>query len=651
MSNNNFFQLIAEFQKNIDWLNQILKGGENDSVNIDGTVKPSISKDLADKLCAILAAVEGRLAFETKADMEKNTSQPVNTLAQVWNDPDLTNNKLYGWDGSKWVDAKYYPYQDIDKRVIDLEDRKATKLEEARNPDGSYPFDRDANGNIITSDTEWMYGAYIGGNGTPVWYPTFRYTKYDYPVKPGERWIHNLKSEYSVHVYDAQKQSLGNLTPETGVPDGNDAVFVMPENAAFVKLNFPDEGNGLYGKPPRFERYDAKGFMLHGLRIKDIQPDEIGGTKELPKQIDISGFTYKEGYYLLASGDEKAFSSYCYCEDYIPVEGGAVYTVKDPASAQGVMYNAQKEVLGDIKGIDDEPLTVFTTHQNAAFVRLNFQIANQTKYFYKGDANQEIDSTHIVTWLRVKPEQIEDEDDGQWSGKKIAWYGTSIPAGYPHHNDRDNYSYANKSIMQLSATPQNYCVPNGTIRLYKYDGGSYGGPSFLDLNSAYNYQNSMVDLIGTDNEPDLFVFDYGVNDAGADQTDINMIDLDDPYTTEPSKLPIDTRDNKTFVGSYNFVIDKLLTANPRARFAFVTHFSNDERGGAGDKDEYKKMNQVIELLAEHWNAPVLKMHRKTGWVNRDGHNLVTVYNPDGIHPYRSNRASGGDFNGLCKKIS
>lgn len=219
----------------------------------------------------------------------------------------------------------------------------------------------------------------------------------------------------------------------------------------------------------------------------------------------------------------------------------------------------------------------------------------------------------------------------QWAGKKIAWYGTSIPAGYPYQEFQEVYSYANKSVRAVGGNPQNYCVPGGTVRRYKYD-GTPCAPSFLDLSTTYNYKTAMLDLIGAENEPDLFVFDYGVNDAGADQTDIDMIDLDDPYTTDPDKLPIDTRDIKTFAGSYNFVIDELLTAKPRARFAFVTHFSNDERGGVEDKDFYKKMNQVIELLAEHWNAPVLRMHRKTSWVNRDGHNVVMVFNPDGIHP-------------------
>lgn len=105
MNSNNFFQLIADFKKNIDWLNQVLKGGESDSVLIDGVLKPSISKDLADKWAAISAMVQGRVAFRTKAEMVPPSAGI--TLAEVWGDSEKSNNGLYGWTGSNWVKSSY----------------------------------------------------------------------------------------------------------------------------------------------------------------------------------------------------------------------------------------------------------------------------------------------------------------------------------------------------------------------------------------------------------------------------------------------------------------------------------------------------------------------------------------------------------------
>lgn len=108
MNSNNFFQLVADFQKNIDWLNQVLKGGEGDSVVIDSVTKPSISKDIADKWAGISAMVQGRLAYETKAKMDSAGAPPSGTvLAEVWKDATPDNNGLYGWNGSAWEKSVY----------------------------------------------------------------------------------------------------------------------------------------------------------------------------------------------------------------------------------------------------------------------------------------------------------------------------------------------------------------------------------------------------------------------------------------------------------------------------------------------------------------------------------------------------------------
>lgn len=106
MNSNNFFQLVADFEKNIDWLNQILKGGESDNVNIDGVVKPAISKDIAEKWAAISGMVQGRAAYTTKSDLPASPPPGV-LLAEVWNDISVSNNGLYGWTGSIWEKSPY----------------------------------------------------------------------------------------------------------------------------------------------------------------------------------------------------------------------------------------------------------------------------------------------------------------------------------------------------------------------------------------------------------------------------------------------------------------------------------------------------------------------------------------------------------------
>ncbi|WP_273994056.1 DUF1565 domain-containing protein [Vibrio parahaemolyticus] len=105
---NNFFELVEWLKKNVDWLNLILIGGENDSALIDGVVKPSIDKRFFDRFAAIQAMVQGRSAFETKAELDAAGAPPADKpLAEVWNDPTLNNNGLYGYSGGVWVKSPY----------------------------------------------------------------------------------------------------------------------------------------------------------------------------------------------------------------------------------------------------------------------------------------------------------------------------------------------------------------------------------------------------------------------------------------------------------------------------------------------------------------------------------------------------------------
>lgn len=97
--------MSQEMRQSIDWLNQILLGGDNDQVIMKGTVKPSISKSFAERFAAIQAMIEGRSAYETVADLPSPPPQGV-VLAEVWNDPVLMNNTMYGWTGDQWSKTK-----------------------------------------------------------------------------------------------------------------------------------------------------------------------------------------------------------------------------------------------------------------------------------------------------------------------------------------------------------------------------------------------------------------------------------------------------------------------------------------------------------------------------------------------------------------
>ncbi len=115
----NFFELVKSFQENIRWLNQILLGDEDKTVDINGVKKPSISKDLQDKFNVLDALIKeiwneldldiqdkwsaisaivhgGRIVFETKDALLASGQPPADVLlAEVWRDV-AKNNGLYG---------------------------------------------------------------------------------------------------------------------------------------------------------------------------------------------------------------------------------------------------------------------------------------------------------------------------------------------------------------------------------------------------------------------------------------------------------------------------------------------------------------------------------------------------------------------------
>jgi hypothetical protein len=211
--------------------------------------------------------------------------------------------------------------------------------------------------------------------------------------------------------------------------------------------------------------------------------------------------------------------------------------------------------------------------------------------------------------------------------KKIAWYGTSIPAGYPHSStdaDRDIYSHANLAVHDLGGIIINKCVPAGGI-------GLGVALSFSRLTDSINYQNSLLNLIGTDNEPDLIVFDYGVNDYDQHPIDMDAFNPNDPFN---AAMSIDSRDANTFIGAHNKIIDEMLSLKPDMKFCFITHFSNDNANPniAKKQDFFKQMNLVIKALADYWSAPILNLHEKTGYRNRSNFDSITPVMPDHIHP-------------------
>lgn len=127
----NFFSLVTELETLLGQLNTILAGADDETVEVNGVSKDSISKAIKDNFAFIQAMVQGRLTYETKAALDTAGAPPNGELAEVWNDSVAINNGLYGWGGSAWVKSEFNS--------------------------ASITFDKQDNSNAVTSNAIWRF--------------------------------------------------------------------------------------------------------------------------------------------------------------------------------------------------------------------------------------------------------------------------------------------------------------------------------------------------------------------------------------------------------------------------------------------------------------------------------------------------------------
>lgn len=218
-----------------------------------------------------------------------------------------------------------------------------------------------------------------------------------------------------------------------------------------------------------------------------------------------------------------------------------------------------------------------------------------------------------------------------WNGKKIVWFGTSIPAtGYPQI--LGNLTGANivneavgSSMVRRGKIGTTAEDPYGWSGLAWQNVGRSLSQTLAEKNDLINnwstwrtiltntppttlsagdiaqildcsWENKLNRHLGTGNRADLYIIDHGHND--------NLTsDSDSQYTS----VPADSNDRNTFIGSVNYIVRKILEDNPRARIAFVGHYENARK---------TRISTAQQTLAEYWDFPLLELWKKMGWTQQ-----------------------------------
>ena len=118
------------------------------------------------------------------------------------------------------------------------------------------------------------------------------------------------------------------------------------------------------------------------------------------------------------------------------------------------------------------------------------------------------------------------------------------------------------------------------------------------------------------------MIDHGYNDGG-NGNGWNYEDVTD--------IPAEDKDRTYFIGSMDFLIDQILSVNPKAQIIIVSHYN--------DEPPFDKLVEAQRYVADKWNIPFIETYRNMGFsteatITLDGETktMKDVWCPDGIHP-------------------
>ena len=281
----------------------------------------------------------------------------------------------------------------------------------------------------------------------------------------------------------------------------------------------------------------------------------------------------------------------------------------------------------------------------------------------------------VEEYINNKFEDLKTKNDSYWTGKKIVWFGTSIPAGVVNAGESGgNGSYPVRIGEMLGATVYNESVGSSAVRIGMHDAitnddinGYSGCPATCCLFSLSGTVDEKKEIIsnwstwknkfsigvetidsiisrgeeqeriydrsyevklskylsgGSVGQCDLYVIDHGYNDAGNN----NGNDYSDLKS-----IPSDTLDRTYFIGAMNYIINKIKTDNFRASICIISHYN--------DEGVFKDLVEAQRYVADYWNIPFIEIYDKIGFSTSSKITISGVtktvkdwWLPDGIHP-------------------
>lgn len=236
------------------------------------------------------------------------------------------------------------------------------------------------------------------------------------------------------------------------------------------------------------------------------------------------------------------------------------------------------------------------------------------------------------------------EYSNYWMGKTVLWLGTSIPEGgylgnkmssYPDivgkkigaavHNECLGSSSISRRVPNAVAANNPYgfdttdfefawkCLcDNLTIKnwlISNYNNGFFlsNVPPTMSTSLANqirnaSFENKVDNYLpgGQVGNVDLYVFDHGYNDSMNRDTET----LESQYGRDTTYC---------FDGGMNFLINRILVANPDAKIVIISHYTNNAACGSNPAEFSAEVIEAQKKVSERWSVKFINIYEDLGW--------------------------------------
>lgn len=507
----------------------------------------------------------------------------------------------------------------------------------------------------ITSASGW-YKA----DGTLAQY-TAQHIHYDVVVEEFQKyqivayWVTTFPS---VLFYDAD----GNLLDTYTVSSNGSATkeIIVPRRAVKMAINHYVSNN-----------VQAVCYQYPIENISDEINDINGAIKTISvvEQSDTSlSITPENGYYLTDGTIGFVSASF----NHYTIKGNLSKKYRVDSNGSGdsrfpkaIFFNSSGTVISYIDSDSGFKSSVINVPPNATKIGFNHYPTSTAAFAFK-----------LYPYVIGDTEELIEEKLSNWKGKKIVWFGTSIPAGVVNAGgEGGNGSYPARIGEMLGATVYNESVGSSCVRggshehittndpmgwadmhvlsiMYSLSLSSSEKQTFMDnwdskwkdivhepqmydATKADTYKAASWDIKlakylsgGSVGQCDLYVIDHGYNDY---VYGVGFTDLDEEPPTE--------NDRTYWFGAMDFIVRKILNDNPKAHILLIGHYSNGAYQFSGGANfDMKYICEAQKKYADRWcincvpTWNLLGLSSNTITVDGTTKSVIAARYPDKLHP-------------------